>query len=294
MKENSTLEKKLLKYSALTAGAVAISANVNAQLGYTDINPDSVLTIHLSGADINFDGDASVDLGVGKQIGSFTGTSGSSASPGAVYNVTYDAAVAVTLPGNAVMTVSSGEPAALVLNTVIDAAGAFLSIDSGATMGFQAAYSFPAYPGYSGTFNGGQWLGASNLYLGVRFMIGTNTHYGWVRMDYSTDGVTLTVKDYAYNMVANGPINAGAMGLGINVTSDELALVNFSNNRLDVNVVDGTNGNLTIINMEGKVVYNGSLNNYTQSIDLSSMSAGLYVVNAEFTEGSFQQKIVVR
>ena len=288
MKENSTLEKKLLKYSALTAGAVAISASANAQLGYTDITPDSVLTIDQTGADINFDGDANADLGVVKAVGSNTGT-----TSGYAYTVYYDAAIAVTLPGNAIMTVSSGEPAALVLNTVIDAAGAFLGVDSGATMGFQASYVIPAIS-YSGTFNGGQWLGASNLYLGVRFMAGTNTHYGWVRMDYSADGVTLTVKDYAYNMVANGPILAGAMGLGIEVNSDELALVNFANNRLDVNVIDGTNGNLTIINMEGKVVYNGSLNNYTQSIDLSSMSAGLYVVNAEFTEGSFQQKIVVR
>ena len=294
MKENSTLEKKLLKYSALTAGAVAISAGANAQLGYTDINPDAVLINDTASVQINFDGDANADLGIVKQVGSFTGTTGSSTSPGAVYNVTYDAALAVTLPGNAVMTVSSGSPAALALNTVIDAAGAFAAADTGAFLGYLLNYSFPAYPGYSGTSQGGTWLGASNLYLGVRFMAGTNTHYGWVRMDYSADGVTLTVKDYAYNMVANGPILAGAMGLGIEVNSDELALVNFANNRLDVNVIDGTNGNLTVINMEGKVVYNGSLNNYTQSIDLSSMSAGLYVVNAEFTEGSFQQKIVVR
>jgi hypothetical protein len=294
MKENSTLEKKLLKYSALTAGAVAITAGANAQLGYTDINPDSVLVNNLEGADINFDGDANVDLAVGKQVASFTGSTGSSSSPGVVYNIAYQAAFAVTLPGNTVMTVSSGEPAALALNTVIDAAGAFAGIDSGSFLGAVAATTFPAYPGYSYTQQLGQWVGANDLYLGAKFMIGANTHYGWVRMSLSADAVTLTVKDYAYNMVANGPINAGAMGLGIAVNSDELALVNFANNRLDVNVIDGTNGNLTIINMEGKVVYNGSLNNYTQSIDLSSMSAGLYVVNAEFTEGSFQQKIVVR
>ena len=155
MKENSTLEKKLLKYSALTAGAVAISAGANAQLGYTDINPDAVLINDTASVQINFDGDANADLGIVKQVGSFTGTTGSSASPGVAYNVTYEAALAVTLPGNAVMTVSSGSPAALALNTVIDAAGAFAAADTGAFLGYLLNYSFPAYPGYSGTSQGG-------------------------------------------------------------------------------------------------------------------------------------------
>src|SRR5438477_11015874 len=51
-KENSTLSKKLAQYSAMVAPALALASISNAQVVYTDIDPDFVLMDSTSG-DLN-------------------------------------------------------------------------------------------------------------------------------------------------------------------------------------------------------------------------------------------------
>jgi hypothetical protein len=288
MKINSTLEKKLLKYSALAVGAVAISTNADAQLFYYDENPDVVLTGNGSMHNIDFDGDLTNDINVATLVASgITGT-----YAGYSYVANYNAGAAQTTPGNMVVGASSNVNA-MSVGLQINASNSFIAADTGAPMGVAGAFVFPAIS-YTYPIAQGAWLGATDKYMGVKFMIGSATHYGWVRMDLSSDGTTLTVKDWAYNTVADGAIVTGATGVGIESISDDLALVRFNNNRLDVKVVDGSNGNLTVVNTEGKVVYNGSLNSGFESIDLSNLSSGLYIVNAQFNEGAVSHKIVVR
>jgi hypothetical protein len=52
-------------------------------------------------------------------------------------------------------------------------------------------------------------------YLGIRFPISGETHYGWVLLStacaYGSGDVSGTVEGYAYNTVANQPIGAGQM-----------------------------------------------------------------------------------
>jgi hypothetical protein len=59
----------------------------------------------------------------------------------------------------------------------------------------------------------GPWAGnPKNGYLGVRFLINGETHYGWVRLKVNTEirrGTTATVTAYAYETIANKPILAG-------------------------------------------------------------------------------------
>jgi hypothetical protein len=59
----------------------------------------------------------------------------------------------------------------------------------------------------------GSWFGNGNLYLGVRFPISGQMHYGWVRM-YVTWAITVTVSGYAYETQPDTPINAGQTGSG--------------------------------------------------------------------------------
>lgn len=59
----------------------------------------------------------------------------------------------------------------------------------------------------------GKWGGdPSNRYLGVRFVIGGETHYGWVRLTVTSDkilSISGTITGYAYETVPNKPIPAG-------------------------------------------------------------------------------------
>ena len=65
----------------------------------------------------------------------------------------------------------------------------------------------------------GYWLNVSDKYLGLKFIKGNNTYYGWARLSSSYYYTPypyrqfkvglLTIKDYAYNSSPNRPILAG-------------------------------------------------------------------------------------
>ena len=58
----------------------------------------------------------------------------------------------------------------------------------------------------------GPWRNVTNRYLGLKFQIDGETHYGWARMNVTTGCYyTLTLTGYAYETVANRPIAAGVV-----------------------------------------------------------------------------------
>jgi hypothetical protein len=68
------------------------------------------------------------------------------------------------------------------------------------------------HSGHGSYSTGGPWAGNSpNQYLGVRFLINGETHYGWIRMTVytSVNEVSTTVTGYAYNTVPNQSLKAG-------------------------------------------------------------------------------------
>jgi hypothetical protein len=71
----------------------------------------------------------------------------------------------------------------------------------------------------------GQWEGnPKNRYVGVRFLINGQIHYGWVRLTVITSPnkfISATITAYAYETVANKPILAGtATGTAAKATSE--------------------------------------------------------------------------
>jgi len=58
----------------------------------------------------------------------------------------------------------------------------------------------------------GSWVNAANRYLGLKFFINKEIHFGWARLSASCDSkadVVGVVTGYAYETVANTPILAG-------------------------------------------------------------------------------------
>lgn len=51
--------------------------------------------------------------------------------------------------------------------------------------------------------------GNGDMLIGVRFLIGTELHYGWMKINVSSDFKTVIVKEVAYNIVPNVEIKAG-------------------------------------------------------------------------------------
>jgi hypothetical protein len=66
--------------------------------------------------------------------------------------------------------------------------------------------SSSGYPHY-----GGPWKNAAHTYVGLRFLINGQVHYGWARLNVHADdsGVSATLTGYAYETIANKPILTG-------------------------------------------------------------------------------------
>jgi hypothetical protein len=66
----------------------------------------------------------------------------------------------------------------------------------------------------------GPWCGARNRYLGLKFPIGSGTHFGWARLSVACKptGVFATLTGYAYETIPNKPIITGKTK-GPNVTT---------------------------------------------------------------------------
>lgn len=110
-------------------------------------------------------------------------------------------------------------------------------------------------PGIMGMgVNIGYWPSATNKYLALKLIVGTNTYYGWARFDLLEISSSFTIKDYAYNSIPNGCIQAGKTNLSINENSDKQITV-FPNpfiSSTTIKTIDNLkNATLTIYNSYG-------------------------------------------
>jgi len=67
--------------------------------------------------------------------------------------------------------------------------------------------------GWWGSTKGGSWIssgtGVSNRYLGLRFKIDGQYHYGWAQLSVQMSPWSETLTGYAYETIPNKPIKAG-------------------------------------------------------------------------------------
>ncbi|MFT7611130.1 MAG: hypothetical protein ACI9J3_000072 [Parvicellaceae bacterium] len=297
MTEKSTknLDSKLLKYTA-AAGAIVGITGVNAQVTYTDVSPDVTINTHGAGVNLDIDNDGTPDF-----IAAVFDTAGiaGTASTGATYVLTYAGAVLQPQNGNSWLGFnSSGDTVATVLNANddISGAGSVWSNGGSAYLEFQADFSFPAYS-YAGSFGGGAFGPSIDKYIGLKFSIGPATHYGWVRLDVSADGKSVTIKDYAYDATADAAIPAGDTGAVASSVLDLSASVNVIG-AIDKVIVHNhsgiSNGTVSIIGMNGQVVKTEAITGAKEIINTEELSTGIYVVRVAFEEGIVTKKVYLR
>lgn len=123
-------------------------------------------------------------------------------------------------------------------------------------------------------------------YLAVRFnLVGTNVYYGWIRFSINSTGA-ITYKDYAYNSTPNTAIATGDKGAVSSVNelsknNDFLVYPNPATSNITIN--NKSNNTITdvkIIDLLGNEVKNTTFMNVTnQTIDISNLTKGIYIVN---------------
>jgi len=87
------------------------------------------------------------------------------------------------------------------------------ALNAGKVIDFRAEYcSSPFFGGFAALYRYiGQWANVSRKYLGFKFSINGQTHYGWARMSLRVNGKEMTagLTGYAYETIPNRPIRAG-------------------------------------------------------------------------------------
>jgi hypothetical protein len=107
------------------------------------------------------------------------------------------------VPSNGVISKNQapGPAADLPLGVQIGPNRFFEGVGSMATQGSQSGVIF---------FSGGPWKDAHNRYLGLKFLVGGDTHYGWARLTVTAKGgIAATLTGYAYETIPNKPILSG-------------------------------------------------------------------------------------
>ncbi|HTS38507.1 MAG TPA: hypothetical protein VMH04_22725 [Candidatus Solibacter sp.] len=100
-------------------------------------------------------------------------------------------------------------------NSIVNAG--FFGVPVGAGENFlvgegNASYgNFMALGGAYGSYqwSGGPWANTTNRYLGVRFMISGQTHYGWARLSVNMKSGLIKLSGYAYETTPNRTIIEG-------------------------------------------------------------------------------------
>jgi hypothetical protein len=192
------LDKNLLAYamaaSAAGVGVLALAEPAEARVVATPVN----ISIPENGGIIQFDinQDGTPDFGLSANIYEFAG-----APP--MGNFSSLLRVVPAQPGNEVWAVTSNKnecAAAVHAGARIGGAGRFRP---GALIMLEAAGSYTR-----GRSSHCPWNGANSPYLGLKFMIDGQVHYGWARVIAAVRSTTLT--GFAYETVPDKPITAGA------------------------------------------------------------------------------------
>jgi len=94
-----------------------------------------------------------------------------------------------------------------------------LALRRGVRIDSQLAFTYYAtMAGVADTNNGthpfGFWVNVKKRYLGLKFEINGQTHYGWARLNVDVNGrnITGTLTGYAYETIPDKPIIAGNRG----------------------------------------------------------------------------------
>jgi len=251
-KISQNIFEKITQYGAMVA-AIGTVAETNGQVIYTDIvdfEGDSASSFEL---DLNGDGvndftinGSSIQILVDASSNSIAGSLG-----GLSYKYPFALNEGSVIDGNQVWQSSNGQ----ILR---------YKTSSGAT---SCQYS-------------SNWCGDTvDKYLGLRFDISGNAHYGWVRLDVTVPNSmdNWVVKDFAYEATPDTAISAGD---GILNTFDQgLQRVAVVANGKFIDL-----GNLPdqlsyrLYNIVGQQIVSGDISENSFRIDLSTQSSGLYVL----------------
>jgi hypothetical protein len=298
-------KSKLKHYSALAASVVALDAS--AQVAYTNVN-DTILVNNGDYFDIDLNNDGILEGRI-EFIDYLTTSTGVIINvQGAEVDSLVNASINImnsnssTTTGSTTSTNSTYVAAALNLNANINnslnnwsngnsttSTTSTSSAFNGVLIGGKAVINGPTT---TSTVSVGQFPGSGDKFMGVKFTIGTSIHYGWLRLDMSSNSDSITIKDFAYETTPNTPILAGDTGTAVGLVSQNLKsdLDYFaSNGTITINSELASNSVLSIFDLGGKLLQSEMIGGQKQVVVQGNLE-GIYIVEIRNSTGVTRKK----
>jgi len=211
----------------------------------------------------------------------------------------YVARVAPMSPSNEVMT--SSYVGVLNLNDTISSGKTFVNYGTALTIGDWKLDLFELNTNSSYSY--GNWGGTNtDKYIGVKFDESGSTYYGWIRVDADLSTSTpstwsITIKDYAYQSIADSSILAGDKGYTTNIEDAFNTVQAYSFNKninINFNKSDYANAQINVYNNLGQLVHSQEATNQKEVIDMSSHAMGVYYVKVQSDKGMISRKVFLK
>ncbi|HUM47102.1 MAG TPA: T9SS type A sorting domain-containing protein [Chitinophagales bacterium] len=197
MKTNPALSFKLKSYSLLIGSFFLGAKASDAQIIYTDVNPDDTL-MNDQLLIVDFNGDGLAEYTVHDDT--WTNSSDNAYSAFIDGDLNQALVAAHTYFYEGVLPQQ--------LNDIIGPSNTFITIGQSSSFIKRLILS-----GQWGSY--GPTIEFGHGYAAARFVLPDgSTHYGWIEMTAGHDGAYLVVHGYAYNTIADAPIAAGDTGSG--------------------------------------------------------------------------------
>jgi len=266
MKNKLLLNKKFKSYTAL-AGVLIAGAPAEAQMVYTDVDPDVVLNSS-DNYGFDLDNDGTDDFGLTNVL--YSGI-------GAMNVLIYDSAGVAGYSGPSAFPFASAIDAGEVIGPVLG----WYSSEGGAPLlwgSFAIVGSF------------GMWNNVSNKYVGLRIKDGADFHYGWARLDVTH--TTVTLKDYAYNATANAAINTT---VGIESSDNEFHPTVYAVDQgVHITLPSSVNdAQVSIIDVAGRLLHSEFIIDHADIV-LNELPQGMYLVKIESGEVYFSKLVMMK
>ncbi|MCE3279735.1 MAG: hypothetical protein K0S44_1926 [Bacteroidetes bacterium] len=283
MKTKTTkFHKKLKAYSAL-AGTFAAVGSADAQVIYTDVMPDS--TVSDNGVymlDLNNDDIA--DFKLEQRSGTFS-------------SIPYDAVLALALAPNNAIDTSGGSGAASALNIGVNVDATLNWVDS-----TQAAniYPIPTANGLALSvpmfYEAGNFKGAGEKFLPLRFENLGSTYYGWVRLDVANDAKSFKVIDYAYTDDPDHSTVTGDMvGISEAALKNNISIFAYNNSiTVELDPSAAVNGVIEITNSLGQTISTTPVTKTSTIIAMENGKTGIYLVTVKQAHSSYTKRVFVK
>jgi hypothetical protein len=132
--------------------------------------------------------------------------------------------------------------------------------------------------------NLGYWVGETDKYLALKLIVGSNTYFGWARLDLVSTSSSFTLKDYAYQSTPNACILAGQTNLGKPENAIKISVSLHPNPMIASTTIQSShpfsNATLTIYNTQGQTVKQvTNISGYDIKIYRENLQSGLYFIH---------------